>query len=92
MQLFNVGDLVACVNFNPLTGKSIAPPLSEGEIYRVGAITLDSAGNQHLDVGLKSEFNYITSFETGEELPNGDRIHWCHPSRFILSGITRSSL
>lgn len=50
--------------------------------YPVKGIVLDSAGNQHLDVGLKSDLNWVKSIETGEELPDGDKIHWCHPSRF----------
>lgn len=45
-------------------------------------IILDAEGNQHLDVGLKSHLNYITSYETKEDLPRGKEIHWCHPSRF----------
>lgn len=82
---FNVGDTLKANNNSPLSGNSIAPPLIIGDEYTVKGITIDRKGNQHLDVGIPSEYNYIRSFETKEELPNGDKIHWCHPSRFKLS-------
>ena len=41
----------------------------------------DKKGNQHLDLCLKSMYNFITSWETGEELPDGDSIHWVSPHR-----------
>lgn len=71
-----------CINIEPLTGNTIAPPLVLGEEYSINTIANDSEGNEHWDVGLVSQYNYITSHETGEELPEGDKIHWCHPSRF----------
>jgi hypothetical protein len=74
-----------CINSKPLNGKSIAPPLKEGDIYTLKKIVNDSAGNPHYDVGLVSRYNYVSSIETGEELPNSQigGVHWCHPSRFI---------
>ncbi len=80
---FKIGDMTTCVNIEPLEGNEIAPPL-ELKDYPVIGFTYDSQGNQHLDVGIISEYNFIRSFETKEELTNGDKIHWCHPSRFIL--------
>jgi hypothetical protein len=81
-RIFNVGEEVPCINASPLFGNHIGPPLKKGEVYKIIAITLDNQGNQHLDVGLKSEFSFITSYETGEELKDGNKIHWCHPTRF----------
>lgn len=86
---FEIGEIVRCINIEPLESKNpaflqkIAPPLELGKIYKIFSITPDKAGNQHLDVGLTSMYNYITSYETGEELIGGDSIHWCHPSRFM---------
>lgn len=77
------GDKIKCVNNSPLEGNNIAPPLI-GKEYTVKEVILDSKGNSHLDVGLKSRYNFITSFETKEELPRGNYVHWCHPSRFAL--------
>lgn len=81
---FEVGQEVTCINNKILQGNKIAPELVEGRDYPVKEIILDSKGNQHLDVGLKSYVEFVTSYETKEELDRGDEIHWCHPSRFIL--------
>lgn len=82
MIIYETGDSVTCENTDPLTGNSIAPPLVEKTDYKVLNICLDKQGNQHLDVGLESKYDFIRSHETGEHLPDGDKIHWCHPSRF----------
>jgi hypothetical protein len=50
---YKVGHEVKCINVDKLPGAEVAPPLSLGEKYPVQDITLDSEGNQHLDVGLK---------------------------------------
>ena len=81
---FEVEQEVECILIDKLPGVEVAPPLTLGKIYPIKAITLDKEGNQHLDVGLESVYNWITSHETGELLPDGDTIHWCHPSRFKL--------
>lgn len=78
----NIGDRVECVNANILDGNDKAPKLVEGEFYIIKDIILDSKNNPHYDVGLKSRLNFVRSYETKEELPNGDKIHWCHSSRF----------
>jgi hypothetical protein len=75
-------ETVKCINIEPLNGNEVAPPLELNKEYLIKDIVLDEKGNQHLDVGLISEYNYIRSIETEEELPNGKEIHWCHPSRF----------
>lgn len=85
--VFQIGDTVECVNIDPLPYDKhhrTCPKLKLGEEYPIKTIAYDSQGNQHLDVGLESSMNYIRSFETRENLPCGDKIHWCHPSRFIL--------
>lgn len=76
-----VGDMAKVIKVEPLKGKTVAPPLKLGDKHEVKQIIQDSQGNDHLDLGLASEYGQITSFETGEILPNGDTIHWCHPSR-----------
>ena len=80
--MYNVGDKVKAINNEPLKGNDKSPDLVIGQEYPVIGIVLDKAGNQHLNVGLVSELNYVRSWETKEDLPNGDTIHWCHPSRF----------
>jgi rRNA maturation protein Nop10 len=70
------------VNVDPLPGKGIAPPLELHQEYTLKDVCFDKEGNPHLDVGLPSTVNFVKSYETGEELPDGHKIHWCHPSRF----------
>lgn len=81
---YKIGDHVIATNIKPLEGNDKAPKLVIGQTYIVKDITLDSHNHQHLDVGLISRLNYVRSWETKEELRNGDKVHWCHPSRFEL--------
>lgn len=81
-KVFNIGDEVLCVEDRILEGNDYGPEVYKGKTYTIKDICLDKDGNQHLDVGLVSKLNYVRSFETKEELPNGNKIHWCHPSRF----------
>lgn len=81
---FKVGDHLIAINTKPLQGNDKSPKLVEGQTYIIKDITLDSHNHQHLDIGLVSRLNYVRSWETKEELRNGDKIHWCHPSRFQL--------
>lgn len=80
--MYSIGQEVRCINNAPLKGNEIAPSLIVGEKYTVKQIIFDSAGNQHLDVGIVSEVEYVRSYETKEQLRNGHLYHWCHPSRF----------
>lgn len=79
--IYEVDDIVKCINDSPLVHNHIAPPIVIGEEYVVKNITLDSRNNQHLDLGLASLYDTITSWNTGEALINGDKVHWVHPSR-----------
>lgn len=89
-EVFEIGESITCVNTKLLSETGIKPPLVEMGMYKIKDIILDSAGNQHLDVGLKSQYNFVSSLETGEHLPRSskeehgeDAVHWCHPSRFV---------
>ncbi len=82
MTTYTAGDKVRVIKTSILPGNEIAPPLTMGEERTVIEVIRDRQGNQHLDVGIKSEVNWVTSYETSEKLPKGDQIHWCHPSRF----------
>jgi len=82
---------VKCINVDPLGANEVAPPLELNKVYDVKEIIEDSKGHQHYDVGLVSKYNYIRSFDTGEDLERGDSIHWCHPSRFeVVVGETQN--
>lgn len=80
--IFEIGDSVKCINTGLLKSNDIAPKLELEKEYKVKQITYDREKNQHLDVGLPSKVNFVRSIETWEELKDGDKIHWCHPSRF----------
>lgn len=79
---------VICINVKPLLGNDVAPALALAQEYEVIEIIKDSKGFEHYNVGLICMYNYITSHDTGEELPRtqpkGRGIHWCHPSRFKI--------
>lgn len=79
---------VRCINAKPLPGNDVAPPLEEGKIYEVKSEYREPLPNGylHYDLGLISNYNYITSYHTGVELPNSGQggIHWCAPIRFIV--------
>lgn len=78
---FNVGEKIICVNAGLLPGREKGPKLEADGVYRVLDIHTEPEGFQHLHVGLISHLEYITSQDTGRELPNNG-YHWCHPSRF----------
>lgn len=80
--MYKIGQVLKAINNLPLEGNKVAPLLIVGETYVIEDIIEDKEDNQHLDVGILSEYEYIRSWETKEDLPNGDKIHWCHPSRF----------
>lgn len=83
MYTFKEGQNVTVVSNLPLPGNDKSPTLRIGNKLTIRKIVLDSKGNQHLDVGVSSTVAYVRSYETGEELPEGDKIHWCHPLRFL---------
>lgn len=76
------GQKLKVVKIDPLLGNKIAPSLVLGEEKEVKEVITCKCGSKHIDVGLISEVNYVTCFECKLELPRGDSIHWCHPSRF----------
>jgi hypothetical protein len=73
---------IICVNVQLLPGNTIAPDLTMNKEYPAQEVYECKCGQKHIDVGLKSQHNWITCYNCREELPNGDTIHWCHPSRF----------
>lgn len=77
-------DIAICIDNKPLQGNVVAPPLQEKEEYPVIDVYECFCGQKHIDVGLKSEYNYIRCYKCESNLPNGNKIHWCHPTRFFL--------
>lgn len=79
---FKVGQTIVCINDKKFPDKEVGPPLKEGQEYIVKEIITTAKGHDHLDVGLKSEYNYISCQEVHVNIPRGDEIHWCYPGRF----------
>ena len=77
------GTTMLCVNINPLEGNTIAPPLTKDADYPILNVHTCPCGQEHYDVGIKSQVNYVRCYKCSEELVDGDKIHWCHPSRFV---------
>jgi len=76
------GGGMICVNVKPLGWNKIAPPLELNKEYYMIKYFVCSCGETHLDVGVTSECNYVSCYKCGEVLPDSDKIHWCHASRF----------
>jgi hypothetical protein len=72
-----------CINISPLEGNTIAPPLTLGGEYTIVKYYECKCGQLHYDVGLKSKYNWISCYNCKKEIPQGDLIHWTHPSRFV---------
>jgi hypothetical protein len=79
-----IGDSLKCLNIKPLDGNDVAPPLKQDGTYVADTIYKCRCGCEHIDVGLKSKYNYVRCHTCGEELPGGNITHWCHPSRFEI--------
>ena len=68
---YKENDKVTCYNIKPLEGNDVKPPLGEDKEYEVKSIIVCECGKQHLDVGLKSKYNWISCHSCKEELKNG---------------------
>lgn len=77
-------DKLICKNINYLPGNNVTPPLALEQEYEAKEVITCACGSKHVDVGLKSNYNYVSCFECKEHLPDGDKIHWAHPSRFEI--------
>lgn len=84
METIKIGDKLLATNNKPLKGNDVAPSLIVGGEYPAKQIYVCKCGQDHIDVGLKSKYNWITCYKCREELPDGAKIHWCHPIRFEI--------
>lgn len=77
-----VGDTVKCVINEVLSKSGYGPTLELGKEYKVEEIITTSGDNDHLNVGVRSELGSVSCLETGDLIPRGNVVAWCHPSRF----------
>ena len=82
-----IGDKVTAYNNEPLPDNDVAPDLELQKEYDVVNIHTCKCGQDHIDVGLVSHQNYIRCHKCEEHLPNGTKVHWCHPSRFVAPAL-----
>lgn len=79
---FKKGEWVHVIKTEPLPGKDIAPPLMIGEEKQIFSVYVCHCGQDHVNVGLMSRYNFVTCYNCDMDLPNSLHVHWCHPSRF----------
>jgi hypothetical protein len=75
--------ILMAINVKPLEGNEIAPPLNLGYRYEPVQTHVCDCGQEHIDVGLESKVNFIRCHSCKKHLPEGDKVHWCHPTRFV---------
>ncbi len=81
-KIMKINDNLECVNIEPFKNNTIAPELTLNGDYKALDIFMCKCGEQHINVGLKLEINYVECYKCRETLP--DTNHWCHSSRFIV--------
>lgn len=80
---FQPKDTIKAINKDPLPGNDQAPHLQIDKAYTAETIYKCACGQEHIDVGLKSRHNWIKCYCCDNEIPQGNSIYWCHPSRFV---------
>ena len=66
------GDTVVCINSEKFSDKEVGPPLTKGNNYVIKEVITTTGGNDHIDVGLKSMYNYVSCQATGIRIPRGE--------------------
>jgi hypothetical protein len=66
-----VDDVLICNNKEKLKGNDVAPPLELGKEYKALEVITCGCGKKHINVGLKSEYNWVSCHSCGEKLPKG---------------------
>jgi hypothetical protein len=82
MYKIQVGDKLRAIFTQALPHNDVAPELKHGMEYECKGVHTDAKGFDHIDVGLPVKWSYVTSYATGERLPQ--TCHWCHPNRFLI--------
>lgn len=72
--------IVICKNNKPFPINEIGPELELDKEYPLKEIFKCHCGEEHYNVGLPLNINYVECYKCRERLPF--TIHWCHSSRF----------
>lgn len=73
---------IICINDKPFPVNEIGPPVQLNKEYELQEVHKCSCGQEHYNVGLPLEINYVECYKCRERLP--DTTHWCHSSRFKI--------
>lgn len=85
---FKVGETVKCIIEKALSSSGYGPNVKLNQTYIIKEIITTGKrketpeGYDHIDIGLPSEVGSVTCLETGDVIPRGETVAWCHPSRF----------
>ncbi len=79
-----VGDKVKCIIDKALSSSDYGPNVELNKEYEIKEIITTRNDCDHIDVGIRSELGSVSCLETGDLIPRGNVIAWCHPSRFEL--------
>lgn len=71
-----------CINVKPFPVNEIGPQLVLDKEYTLEEVYKCECGEEHYNVGLPLEINYVECYKCRERLP--DHTHWCHSSRFKI--------
>ena len=80
MENNNLKQKLICKNDDVLEGNEIGPELTLDKEYELQEVHTCGCGQEHFNVGLKMDVNYVECYKCRERLP--DNTHWCHSSRF----------
>lgn len=69
-----------CINDKKFPVNEIGPKVKEGNSYKLIESMKCSCGEEHYNIGLPLEVNYVECYKCREKLPLTN--HWCHSSRF----------
>lgn len=70
----SIDNIVGLTDIKPVSVSDILPKFNCSE-FLIRKTVEDSVGNQYVDIGLKTEMP-IFSFETNEQLPCEEKVHW----------------
>lgn len=82
IEIIFAGDNLKVINDGILPGCEIGPKLKNGEDHIAQQVYYCKCGQEHIDIGLLSNLNYVSCYKCEEHLPQGHSIHWCNSIRF----------
>jgi len=76
---------VKVINDKPMPGNEVGPEIKYGEEHEIISKFKCNCGEEHINIGLKMDVNWVECYKCRETLPAD--IRWCHSSRFVESNL-----